>query len=578
MAEATAIRQKAAAGFAKETSEQAADIAAMGKAIVSIEKGASGFLQTSAATVLKRLVLNADLSLDSRDQLTSFLSDGEDEDSQGSGEIVGILKQMKETMEKDVKSAGEEEASSIKDYDALTAAKTKEATALTSEIESKMSRLGEVGTQLVDQAQDLTDTEKALVVDTKFLGSLDTDCKTKAAEWQVREKTRSEELVALSDTIKLLNDDDALELFKKPLPSASFLQLQVSNKDIRMRARKALRGQVRDYRLDLISMSLKAKKVNFQKVLGMIDDMVGLLKKEQVTDDKKKVYCAKEFDSADDEQTKLKRSENDLKKAMADEKESVATLVEDIAALDDGIKALDGAVAKATSNRKEENAAYTEELAANNAAVEIIGIAKNRMNKFYNPKMYKAPPAREMSESERISVNMGGEADPTAAPGGIAGTGVTAFAEEAPTLVQISAHMHVAEKRASGSKANGVIAMMDILIKEVKKDITESKFGEKDAQGEYETFMSDSAQKRAVDAKSIAEKESARAETSAKLQKHKEELKGTVGELYANAEFVHSLHGECDWLLQNFNVRKSARAGEVDALTKAKAVLSGADA
>merc|ERR1712238_36457 len=38
-----------------------------------------------------------------------------------------------------------------------------------------------------------------------------------------------------------------------------------------------------------------------------------------------------------------------------------------------------------------------------------------------------------------------------------------------------------------------------------------------------------------------------------------------------------SLHAECDWLLKYFDARKEARAGEVDSLTKAKAVLSGAD-
>merc|ERR1719443_926814 len=118
---------------------------------------------------------------------------------------------------------------------------------------------------------------------------------------------------------------------------------------------------------------------------------------------------------------------------------------------------------------------------------------------------------------------------------------------------------------------------MDLLIQDVKKEITEMKVEEKNAQAEYEQFMSDSAEKCAIDAKSVAEKEAARADTSAKLQKHKADLKGTRKEQSANMEYTMSLHQECDWLLQNFDVRKSARAGEVDALTKAKAVLAGAD-
>merc|ERR1719345_218172 len=102
-------------------------------------------------------------------------------------------------------------------------------------------------------------------------------------------------------------------------------------------------------------------------------------------------------------------------------------MVEEIAALIKGIAALDKSVADSTSQRKEENSNYQETMAGNNAAVELIGMAKNRMNKFYNPKLYKAPPKRELTEDERITLNMGGTLAPTAAPGGIAGTGVTVF-------------------------------------------------------------------------------------------------------------------------------------------------------
>merc|ERR1712187_1047150 len=82
----------------------------------------------------------------------------------------------------------------------------------------------------------------------------------------------------------------------------------------------------------------------------------------------------------------------------------------------------------ATEQRKEENKEYTELMANDAAAKELLGFARNRLNKFYNPKLYKAPPKRVLSEEDRITVNMGGTLAPTAAPGGIAGTGV-AFAD-----------------------------------------------------------------------------------------------------------------------------------------------------
>merc|ERR1711865_935989 len=101
----------------------------------------------------------------------------------------------------------------------------------------------------------------------------------------------------------------------------------------------------------------------------------------------------------------------------------------EIAALTAAIKALDKAVAEATEQRKEENEDFTELMASDSAAKEILGFAKNRLNKFYNPALYKAPPKRELSDEDRATLAAGGTLAPTAAPAGIAGTGITESAE-----------------------------------------------------------------------------------------------------------------------------------------------------
>merc|ERR1719277_2787834 len=161
----------------------------------------------------------------------------------------------------------------------------------------------------------------------------------------------------------------------------------------------------------------------------MIDSMVTLLGREQADDNDKKEYCQKVIDKTEDDLKELELKVSDLGKAIADYKERIATLGEEIASLEDGIKALDKQVAEATADRKEEHEENVETLANDNAAKELIGVAKNRMNKFYNPKLYVAPPKRTLTEEERITVNMGGSLAPTEAPGGIAGTGVTVMAQ-----------------------------------------------------------------------------------------------------------------------------------------------------
>eukprot|EP00427_Karlodinium_veneficum_P059989 CAMPEP_0169380340 /NCGR_PEP_ID=MMETSP1017-20121227/40815_1 /TAXON_ID=342587 /ORGANISM="Karlodinium micrum, Strain CCMP2283" /LENGTH=711 /DNA_ID=CAMNT_0009479771 /DNA_START=54 /DNA_END=2186 /DNA_ORIENTATION=- len=581
VAKAEALRAKEAAAYAKESSDLKTNIGALKSATSAIEKGMGGaFLQTSAGALLKQLSVTMEISSMDREMLTSFLTQGQGETAgyvpQG-GQIVGILKEMTDTMEKSLSTATEEETSAIKDFDELMAAKTKEINALTKSIESKMTQIGELGVQLVTQKEDLDDTTKSLLEDEAFLKDLEKNCKTKEDEWAVRTKVRAEELLAIADTIKLLNDDDALELFKKTLPTPALLQLEANGQSVKNRALLALqqasRGEKGDFRLNLIALALKGKKVSFDKVLKMIDDMVVLLGNEQTADDDKKEYCQKTLDKTEDNLKELELTVSDLGKAAADLKETISTL----ASVEDGIKALDKQVSEATEERKEEHADNIETLANDNAAKELIGIAKNRLNKFYNPKLYVAPPKRELSEEQRITLNMGGTLAPTAAPGGIAGTGIEAMFAQSSRVAPPPPPETFGAYAKKGEETTGVITMLDMMVADLDKEITEIETEEKENQAEYEEFMRASAGKRATDAKSIADKESAKAESEASLIRTEEEKTAKTKEAMATAEYLSQVHGECDWLLSNFEMRKEARAGEVDSLKKAKAVLSGAD-
>merc|ERR1719169_351861 len=169
-----------------------------------------------------------------REVLASFLSNGENY-APKSGEIVGILKTMQDEMQKDFDDATAEENSAIADFDSLVASKKKEIEALTKAIESKTMRIGELGVKVAEEENDLEDTKEGLAEDKKFLADLDKNCELKKKEWADYKAVQAQEQVALADTIKILNDDDALELFKKTLPS-SFMQVRVTADSVRARA------------------------------------------------------------------------------------------------------------------------------------------------------------------------------------------------------------------------------------------------------------------------------------------------------------------------------------------------------
>merc|ERR1719159_1040419 len=195
MAKATEMREKEAAAFAKELGEDKANLDALAKALAAIEKGmAGGFLQTNAASVLRKLVVSKmDMIELDRQELVAFLEGSQNDGyAPASGEIVGILKQLKDEMEADLAEIIAQEEAAIKAYDELMAAKKTEVATLTKAIEEKLVRVGELGVKIAEMKNDLEDTQETLAEDTKYLADLGKTCTAKTKEWEARCKSRSE--------------------------------------------------------------------------------------------------------------------------------------------------------------------------------------------------------------------------------------------------------------------------------------------------------------------------------------------------------------------------------------------------
>jgi len=586
IAAATKQREKEAATFGDESGELKSNIAALKAAIDAIAKGMAGsFLQSDSAQVLRKIAIDAvSLSRYNRETLTAFLSTNAGY-APASGEILGILKQLQEDMEATLSDITKVETEAIAEFEGLVAAKEKEIAAATEAIEAKTERAGEVAVEIVNLKNDLEDTKDELGADEVFLMELKKSCSTKATEYDERVKMRSMELVAIQETIKILNDDDALDLFKKTLPSPSLLQMSRRSGDVRKEALALVQKLKRDPKqpeLSLITMALQGKKAGFAKVIKLIDEMVVKLGVEQEDDDAQKKWCEEEFDTTEDQSKDTSRLIKGLTTKISETEEAIKTVTAEIAALKKGIVELDEAVTEATKQRKDEHKEFVQTAAENNAALQLLEVAKNRLNKFYNPTLYKEPERRELTEEERIYVNSGGadprDAEEAAVAGtGIAGTGVTVFAQLASKMRDAPPPPPETMEAYSKKDAGGPVALIDKLKNDLEKDVQAAEMDEKEAQKDYEEFMGDSAKKRATDSKSITEKDSQKAELEGDLQAAKGAKETATKELMALDEYMAQLHGSCDFLLENFDIRKEARASEIDALKKAKAVLSGAD-
>merc|ERR1719161_2669148 len=440
-------------------------------------------------------------------------------------------------------------------------------------------------------ADDIEDTTAEMKETEAFLANLASQCALKKKEWAARQKMRSEEISAISEAIKVLNDDDALDLFKKtlslsqtPKEDMGFLQQKTASTTV-LRARTMVSALVKKAsphraELALIEFGMKSKAVDFSKILAMIDGMVKVLGEEQKDDDATKSYCDKELTKSEQEKTDTEEAIATSEAAIEEMTEESSTLADEIARLQKEVKDLDKAVAEATEQRKEEHGEFITFQTENNAALQLIEKAKNKLFKFYRPNQYKEAPKRELTEEEKILAASGrSDMIATAAPEMIAGTSIAAFAQvhqrTAAAPPPPPATWDAYQKK--DGKSNGVIALMDMLLKELQDAIVEAENEEKTAQKDYERLMSESQESRESMSEGITSKEVAKADLDSKIEATKEKKTSEEALLGNVKQTLAQLHADCALLIENYDLRKAARSNEIEGLANAKSVLSGAN-
>jgi len=412
LATATAIRTKEHKQYVEDSGETKSHIDALSAAIPAIEKGMGSFLQTTAAASLKNLVSAMDSSLDNEDKeaVMSFLEQKGDY-IPASGQIVGILKNMKDEMDKSLGGIVSDEEAAAKSFSELKAAKEKEIAANSENIEKKTVRAGELAVKISEGKAAIKNATDELDDAQKFKANLKAQCAEKETDWAERSKTRTQEVAAIGEAIAVLNNDDALDIFNKSNTKAlvqnSFLQTGAQKNRLIAKAKVIVQSldtkgnTAVSLMQHTVMAQLKSKKMDFSKVLKMIDDMVVLLKKEQSSDEKHRDWCNAEFDSSADAKKAAENSITGHNSAVADLEDEIATLKAQIAKAEAAIADLDKSVSESTAQRKEENADYVEARGLNDAARKLIFKAKNRLNKFYNPNQHIKKQRRELTPEDR---------------------------------------------------------------------------------------------------------------------------------------------------------------------------------
>jgi len=618
---ATGLREKEADTYSKTKKSTTFSIDSIAKAIPQLSGAgsASAFMQDaySEAPKLRRVVERTHyLTPNSREKVLNFLDDGVDgqqsEPSAGVAEIIGILKSMQDEMVKDLDEATADEKQAALGFGDLKDAKEQEIKVAGEAIVAKEKRTGELKLSLVMDKNSLDDAKDENADATKYLANLKEQCATKMKERDTRKKMRTDEIAAISEAVKILSDDDALDVFKKAVPSASFLAEKKPKADYDAFMQMGASGTARVQRfakaksliakmekkhpsaqmkllLMTISSNIKAleepksaTEANYDgaaKVVdGMIDNMVHVLHDEDVEDEHKKDWCTNETEVTLNLQTEKQSLVEKLKaelETMADELDQTNA---DIKVLEETIAALDKSVHDATEQRKKEHAEFVNAFATMDTARRLIDKAATRLNKFYNPKAHAA----KVDAVKQKALDD-------------AGLGLVQKATPKPSLAvqRLQANFDAFIQRHSSTKrkvdpieimdtpktyekkeSGGVIGLMMEMKSDLTADMTQAELEEKFSAKDYARIMKDAQETRAADVKSLNHKKSIKAELENKIVDAKTLQEVTLEELQNLALYIVQLNSECDFLLRNYEVRHEGRVGEEVGLEDTKTIVT----
>lgn len=572
--DATKKRAEEKAKYDADLGENKQTLEQLDKAIAALEKGMGrSFLQTNAAKELTREVTSNSgamsmLAFEEQETLVAFLQNKKDYAAQG-GEIVGILKMMKKNFDDSLGGLIAAEEAAVATFNKLE--ETLEDLIKTSgrSIEKKSELKGEVAVKLVEGKNKISNAEKQMGDDMATLAQLKEACSGKGDDFKVRQADAAAEVDAIQQAIGVLNNDDALQLFNKTDTKAdgeSFLQASAKTNNPAIAALAALNQRFSQPAIAMLAFAArqaikqKQGKVDFSKITKMIDDMLVLLKQEMEDDLKARDDCNASFNAS---AAAKKETENAITGLSAKIEDLAGTIEAQAAIIKksvDDIAAAKQAMQEATEQRKAENADFVVAVDLNGQAVTLIQKAKNKLNAYYNPQLYKEDAPPELSAEDQVVANA-----------------QTVLAQESDLPGGQPDMWEAGDRKSKGKKSNSVMTLMDMLAGDLNKDTAALEHEEDIAQRDYERLSKDLSEQTSESQKAQADATASKAAAEDAKVDAEGSLNLRTEELADITQSIADLHAKCDFILGAYEERKGARETEMAGLTKAKAILAGAN-
>jgi len=544
LSEATKLREEEKATFAASESELVDTVDSLERALVVLKRGQTSFLQARDQDTLKKMTMSLSKIIEanwvnSKDKavvqsLLQSTSEENDEDlslqpqaktssyqSQGSG-ILDTISDMKEKAESTLSDARAAEMKANHEYEMLKQN-------LEMQISTMKKRMSEATTEksgLEDAKataeEELSSTKKTLADDEKYLEDLKQSCSMKAQEWATRQKDAAEELAAIAKAKEVL--ESGVKVFLEVSSKTHSKNDEISAKRDRV---VSILSKLEDHSYFFTQIKSEARAGGpFDKVKGLIEDMITRLEKEAAEEADAKAFCDKETSESKAKQAELTatsdKSQVRIEKATA----TIAELKEQIKALQEQMAEMDAAQAEATSLRNKEHEEYLKASKEYKDSADAVAGAIAVLQDYYS-------------------------------------SGSFVQSKQAPEL--------------GGAKtdiATTIMGMLEVAESDFTTLLAESEASEKEAQSSYDKLTEQNTVTKTANTQEVKGKEASVKSEETALLNYKEDFATTGKELDAVLAYLDKLKPQCETKVMSYAERVAKREAEIEGLKEALEILS----
>jgi hypothetical protein len=466
-----------------------------------------------------------------------------------SSQITGILQGMYDAMTADLEKDNAEEAQAQKSFEELMATKAQERKTLEATLQKQETDSAAKSKSLSESEVTKEDTAAQLDADEKFFEDTKDSCQTKATQWSVRVRMRTEELNGMELAIKILSG--GAKTFESS--TSTFVQLaavtqhsaQSSNRAKAYNQLKTLASQYMSRSVAKIAVEVKMGG-HFDKVITMIDEMIAVMRKEEADDIAHRDRC-------ENAENANKNQAADLASSIKKTKASLERMGNTKKALLAEIKTLESEIADTVKSqedlldfRNKDSADFKQALKDDHDAANLLRKAIEALSSFYKRNNMDVP----------ALVQKGAPAE---------------YAQDADKAPEASFSGDYGGRK---SESGGILAILAMLVEDTEKEMAEGRADDADAQ--EKCLKQNGALQATLDSQ-----EDTKASTETELgdleekmndyDKFKNEKKADAD---AEDDNKAAIGTDCAWVKTHFKDRRTKRKTEIQGLVDAKSFLA----